>query len=1624
MRPSVKKALRRTFKWTVILALVLIIAVVAIFVWLTQSNAGRQLVARQVESAVNGQVLDATVSIGNLRSVWPRLQIEDVELLDSDGFPAAAVRSVSVDYRLRPLFGGELRIEAAVVDGANVRARIREDGGLNLASLTRPRPEGPPRDGEPLSVFVHEITLTDCGVSLRDARNEDARLLVVSELEVEAELALDGGLDVELGRLDARLGHPLDLDAMVPVGLDAVSVALAGGRINFRSTRLRFGDTTLDDLHGELATAGASPFERIDLEIPAIELHPKDVAPFLGGMELLEPLRIQARVEGPADAVLVDVPIEGPAGRIELSLTLDLSEPTSLGYAGLARVSRFRPADWLSIDLDADVSAAVYLEGRGITPDEAVVGARIEVGPTSIEGVPIEEAIVSARYADGELTISQLGVASLDTSIAGEASLAADGAFTLSLEAEAADISAYAEYLPEHLGTPTGTFDLDVVLSGTAPIDDLQNGVEATPDQIREWTAEVTGSGTVVANELSFAGLEVGSLNASFEAEAVAGAPAGTINLDGSSISLPGVSIDRVRLVAELEGDRLDSSGTVTAHQMGLEASYQVSAELQDERLIVDARSLTARISDIDVAFDERVRVVATLDDEMRPLEIRVDPATIGVMNVPVRLEAWHRLGDGALALTASAPDIALQPLAARFAPKIGLDGNAYIGRVIAGGTLSRPTLSTAGGVRGLEVLGLPTYDVEFELEFDGAAARGSARVGSRGAEIAVVSLDGAGLPLDVDLTRGRVGIDFDGPLDATLDVTRLKLGEFASVLPDGVVAAARGHVALSARATGTPDQPRIEFETSLDNATLSVPLGAERWEVPNVSVALSGDHTPMGASSSVSVTVEARLGERQLVSADVDASVPDRAALIEDATDALGDLSLVASSRVFAIEVTDLPPAIRDGIGLESGRADIDASWRGTIRSGVGRVEVAANDVAVGPVPSFSARVVASTDASTAVDGVVWFGEGATPTSLAGTGAPLPSEQAEAESSGRPHVVVNGRASAALGTLLDPEALDSTAVEARVTVPSTDAGRLATLVELPDVARGTVAGYIDLFGTLSSPRAFARFALREVDLIGGGVGTVGVQANYESGLAGLSLVACDGSADGLELHASTSVDLSSDSLRAGLAPTTSWPLRASVRANSRLDSLAPTLLLGAIVDGVQGVVDVSVEVSGTIGRPEIVGTASIIEGELGIIPLARRLEEVEVELNFSETGIELSSLRARDDDGVVRGSGIVMMEAFEPQSFDLSLRARDFPALDGSGVTAFASGDVSVRGTIDSRSIDAVASLDGLEIDLNFGAAGAGPTRRAPWVYLVGEQVALDQVGSRQPQQLVEQSVAMSDGPSLELALDIRTESLGVVRHQFGHVDFTIDMAVDVGEELVLDGVVGLPSGVNRVLGNQFEYRRGEIRFSPDDSEVNPAIDVLLVHELSADVSEYLSERVGPPQEDRATIRLPVVGRLSELAADDWSVPLRSDPMMSESDTLSVLVQGRLGGDTDQESQQGVQALAQLGLGALGDRFSGGAIDTISIEASGQTARVEGGKYVHDDVYVSGTYIRSPDDDDDNNFEVTLEWILRRIGAGSLRLELRGGDRAKGGLEFLYNLRRMAPEREGDAGGGSNADL
>jgi autotransporter translocation and assembly factor TamB len=206
-------------------------------------------------------------------------------------------------------------------------------------------------------------------------------------------------------------------------------------------------------------------------------------------------------------------------------------------------------------------------------------------------------------------------------------------------------------------------------------------------------------------------------------------------------------------------------------------------------------------------------------------------------------------------------------------------------------------------------------------------------------------------------------------------------------------------------------------------------------------------------------------------------------------------------------------------------------------------------------------------------------------------------------------------------------------------------------------------------------------------------------------------------------------------------------------------------------------------------------------------------------------------------------------------------------------------------------------------------------------------------------------------------------------------------------------------------------------VTFDGTVDTVNPVVDVRAVHYLSSDVAA----RLEPASGGEANVSVVIDGKLEELfASDSGAIRLQSDPQMSQEDIIFVLLTGRPR-DASSEVEGDQQALAtasSLAAGLLADRLlseTGIPIDTIRIDGDAQSgqafARVEGGKYITEDVYVSGTYINSQDPRE-NDFEFALEWIILRLGSASVRTEIRAGNKGNGGLELLWNLTRPGRSR------------
>jgi hypothetical protein len=178
----------------------------------------------------------------------------------------------------------------------------------------------------------------------------------------------------------------------------------------------------------ELDPSGASIFDRLRVELPDVHLDPDVVNAAVGSELLRVPLTVRARIEGPVDAVALDLSVDAESSSVGATLVFDLRDPAVPGYAGELELVRFRPEAWLALDgVEADTSLILRAEGRGITPDAASFRAVLDVAPSRFLGYAVEGIYASVGFAERTLTVHSLEAWSDGARLAVEGTADLDG---------------------------------------------------------------------------------------------------------------------------------------------------------------------------------------------------------------------------------------------------------------------------------------------------------------------------------------------------------------------------------------------------------------------------------------------------------------------------------------------------------------------------------------------------------------------------------------------------------------------------------------------------------------------------------------------------------------------------------------------------------------------------------------------------------------------------------------------------------------------------------------------------------------------------------------------------------------------------------------------------------------------------------------------------------------------------------------------------------------------------------------------------------------------------------------------------------------------------------------------
>lgn len=1597
LQPLPKRTVERRRRGLMVLfALALLLAGVAS--WALQSSWLLGRVADEVAEAVTGSMAGGRMRLGGLSgSLWGPVELSKIALEDGSGAEVVKVARVRLDYRLMPLLRRRLVVTELSVEGLEADGVIAADGGLNLGRLFKASPSSTAR--LPVSVSVEALKVEGSSLSIRDGRNGLARVVALRELALSgaATVSRDRAAAFELERLGLRW-RVGGVKAELPLELRQLSLLRDASGLRAVVSRLAVNDTELFGFRAQVtpATEAGAPFGRVELSLPKGSISSELAAELVPGLKLLGPLRMSARVGGPASRVGIHLEAASAGEPVVFDGWVDLRDASLPRYGGALVAQHLRPQEWLELPgPGSNLSARLSVEGAGFAATTMKARVELDVGPSLLVGLPLERAYGNITVQDGRAVVTDMSAAALGGELDGSGSLDRAGSVEVHLRASVPDIAAAEPWVPRSVGRLSGGAELRLDTEAVLPLDELAALAKKSPQQL--W--ERLGPGLKVAlalrgDRLAAGDRQVGRLSLQVNKEAGASVPLES-SLLLEQVQVGGLRDGQARLRARLVGRELDMSVSGAAAG-GLSLDLAAGASLSEEEVEVRLRSFSVARAQLRAALVGEGRASVRLSEGRRPVGMQLSPLQILLGPGAVKVSgSWEE--SGALAGRLSAKRVDLRALALTVAEesRVGdfagfLDLDAWLG-----GSMSAPTGGLTVGLSELSARGLGPYGAKLTADY--APGRVGAAFGLSEGEAARLSAS-CDLPVTIDIATGRLVWSARRPMEANWRLEPLALAPFAAAagLPVTEVAGSlRGEGTVRGRLDALDVTGALTGEGLA--GTVSRQGVAVRFD--EITTTAGFAYVAAGAGGpSVQARAEVQWQGRPTATLSTALGIDLRAALREPVkapamiSASQGDFQL----KLEPLDVGLLPDSLRKLLGLVGGSVGGSLRWNNR----TGRPVLEAHGAVAGLV----------VQGLEAVDGSISL--------LADRGTEL---TASVVYGGAPLAALSGSIAAPLAELMDKAVRATRPLELRAQFEPVSLARLGLVVPALRKVSGTASGYLDVTGNLVAPRLRGRAVLRGLSSDDARRADVAVEFSATSAKVAVSGTIC-GEQTAAEADASAPLTYEvawnvpsgawMNFLVKGERPELlAWPLVASLHAEEMpLASVASNALLGSQASDLVGLLTADMQVSGSMAAPVVEGAASVTGLGVTMAALHRRVENATAEVVFEPGRVELRQLSVQESGSSLRASGQVLLAGLEPASAKLSVALKNFLVTAPKGTAIFVTAKVEAAATRAASGWTASTVIRDSKIAVPeyANAAEYGPTTSGAGVYFVGEDVATDQVGKRKPALLSEASGASRGGGSLPIRLHVETTGSNRVEHTYADLEYKIGLDVTVvGDSIVPVGTVTLPQGTVRFAGKSFAIRRGLISFDGvGENPMDAVLDIQAVHTLSAQVAANLA----PATAGSPSVTLAVTGTVSAPV-----VRFASDPAMPQEDVLFVLLTGRpiareesASGDAVAAQQQALATAGSLFIGLLSDRLPGVGVDSLTIESDAQTgravSRVEGGKYIAKNLFVSGIYIPQAAEDE-NDFEVALDWIVIRVGSDSLRLTLRGGNLGNGGLELLYNM-------------------
>lgn len=419
------------------------------------------------------------------------------------------------------------------------------------------------------------------------------------------------------------------------------------------------------------------------------------------------------------------------------------------------------------------------------------------------------------------------------------------------------------------------------------------------------------------------------------------------------------------------------------------------------------------------------------------------------------------------------------------------------------------------------------------------------------------------------------------------------------------------------------------------------------------------------------------------------------------------------------------------------------------------------------------------------------------------------------------------------------------------------------------------------------------------------------------------------------------------------------------------------------------GVIDAQVTARGSWARPALGGRLYYYRGRLGITGQPT-FHDIGVAIALAPGRVDIDTLQAHSGDGVLSGKGQVKLEGMQLVSGDLSARAERFL--------------VAAAGVSGSR-------LDG-DLQVHLGRdgpahlAGTATVPRAT-VWLPGLSLGGRKVQRIQPHDDVRfidgasRAAAERDAatppatPATTLTLQGRARTIYVRAKDVDlELESRLTFQTSATGEPSLVGVIRFRRGRIAIGSQRFELDESRIVF---DGPVTPRLDLRLAHTFP---------------EATVTVELRGTAARPELR-------FRSDPpIYDQAQIVSLVLTGHLSGAPGGPSPDPTAVIASAVLGKLADKLAPQlGLDVLKVEQTtpppdqqqqpassspGLLAqRVEIGKYVTDNVFVSYAHVFGANETQNTNeaqaeYRLSADWMAQTVF----------GDAGVGGIDAFWTRR------------------